>query len=144
MPKKVNQPRQKGRRPRYYAAGPVVDEPMRALAVDEATWRRFWAKVSLPDQNGCLAWQATKTRDGYGKFRFSGRLWRAHRFAYSALVGAIPDGAQLDHLCRNRACVNPEHLEPVPPRTNVLRGESGRCGVSRFIGVCWDRDRGKW
>lgn len=121
-----------------------VNQPMSALAVDEATWRRFLAKVALPDENGCLVWLASENGRGYGKFWFAGRLWPAHRFAYSALVGVIPDGMQLDHLCRNRACVNPEHLEPVSPRTNTLRGEIGRRGASRFIGVCWHRGDGKW
>jgi hypothetical protein len=46
----------------------------------------------------------------------------AHRFAYSVLVGPIPDGLQIDHLCRNEMCVNPEHLEPVTQRINMLRG----------------------
>lgn len=144
MPKKVKQPRQKGRRPRYYATGPVADAPMSALAVDEATWRRFLAKVAPPDENGCLVWQAAERVRGYGGFRFAGRMWYAHRFAYAARVGAVPDGAHLDHLCRNHACVNPEHLEPVSNRVNTLRGELGHRGVSQFIGVCWDRSCGKW
>jgi hypothetical protein len=88
---------------------------------------RFWAKVDLRDMDGCWLWTAGTNRGGYGGFnvRNGGRptTARAHRYAYEQLVGYIPDGLQLDHLCRNRLCVNPNHLEPVSSRTNVLRGE---------------------
>lgn len=63
-------------------------------------------------------------RTGYGNAYWEGERWEAHRAAYVMLVGPIPDGYHVDHLCRNRACCNPAHLEPVPPRVNLLRGES--------------------
>lgn len=66
-------------------------------------------------------------RNGYGHLRVGGRgegMICVHRFAYELLVGPIPAGLTLDHLCRNRACVNPTHLEPVTCRDNLLRGES--------------------
>lgn len=65
----------------------------------------------------CVEWSGHRDRDGYGKS--NGK--RAHRVAYEREVGPIPDGLQLDHLCRNRACVNVAHLEPVAPRENTLR-----------------------
>jgi DNA-binding XRE family transcriptional regulator len=82
---------------------------------------RFWAKV---DASGdCWEWIAPRTPAGYGQFQLtSHRRIAAHRFAWEILVGPIPEGLQLDHLCRNPPCVNPDHLEPVTPRENTLRG----------------------
>ena len=76
--------------------------------------------------DSCWNWLAYVTPTGYGVFtsRISGKLEnrRAHRAVYELLVGKVPDGLQLDHLCRNRKCVNPEHLEPVTQKENLLRG----------------------
>ncbi len=82
---------------------------------------RFWSKVQKTDS--CWNWTGAKDVGGYGRFKV-GRLVRAaHRLAYEAAKGTIPDGLQLDHLCRNRGCVNPDHVEAVEPKTNVLRGD---------------------
>jgi hypothetical protein len=97
---------------------------------------RFWAKVtkdgpvpaSRPDLGPCWVWTAGKRWNGYGHFNFN-RAGQppstvAHKFAYETLVGPVPDGLQLDHLCRVRHCVNPAHLEPVPQVVNIFRGEA--------------------
>lgn len=81
---------------------------------------RFWSKVERGD--GCWLWRAGLTTNGYGKYWVADTTVVAHRYAYELLVGAIPAGAQLDHLCRNRRCVRPDHLEPVTSRENNLRG----------------------
>lgn len=71
----------------------------------------------------CMIWPGTRTVGGYGRMRNrEGRLEVAHRAIYKNVVGPIPDGLQLDHLCRNRLCVNPAHMEPVTNRINALRG----------------------
>jgi hypothetical protein len=84
---------------------------------------RFWAKVKKGPS--CWEWMAGKTSEGYGAFAVTPRTQvKAHRFAYEQIIGPIPDGLHLDHLCRNRGCVNPSHVEPVTPGENVLRGVS--------------------
>lgn len=86
---------------------------------------RFWEKVNKDASGGCWEWIASVTANGYGQFAVSKtEVARPHRWAYEALVGPIPEGLQLDHLCRNRRCVNPAHLEPVTARENTLRGET--------------------
>lgn len=87
--------------------------------------KRFRDKVSIM-QNGCWEWTAAKSK-GHGRFWDSqaGRIVQAHRFSYETLIGPIPQRKDLDHLCRNKPCVNPLHLEPVTRRVNCQRGDSG-------------------
>jgi hypothetical protein len=82
---------------------------------------RFLAKVDKADE--CWLWTARKNYKGYGMFRLGSRVPYAHRVAYEHYVGPIPEGLQLDHICRVRHCVNPDHLEPVTNAENALRGE---------------------
>lgn len=102
---------------------------------------RFEAKIVRRD-SGCWEWNAGHFKTtGYALFtvRCDDGKWRptvAHRVGYELFVGSIPDGLPLDHLCRNRGCVNPDHLEPVSQRINMLRGQApsaiavreNRCG----------------
>ena len=86
---------------------------------------RFWAKVSGGDVTTCWEWQGSlRHGTGYGDFRVdTPRRELAHRWAYEHLRAEIPDHLEIDHLCRNRACVNPWHLEPVTHRVNMQRGD---------------------
>lgn len=84
--------------------------------------RRCFDKLTIP--YGCWDWTGTKTDDGYGRVHTDAGMRVAHRVIYELLVGEIPEGHDLDHLCRNRACCNPQHLEPVTRRENLLRGDT--------------------
>lgn len=79
----------------------------------------------VEDAAGCWLWTAAVGGGGYGYLWAHGRVARAHRVAYELHVGPIPEGLDLDHLCRNRLCVNPEHLEPVTRSENLRRGLHG-------------------
>jgi HNH endonuclease len=81
--------------------------------------KRFWTHVEKTDN--CWNWLAAKTRAGYGQYGVKGRLVYAHRYAYELATGH-PPRKTLDHLCRNPRCVNPDHLEDVSMRENILRG----------------------
>lgn len=86
---------------------------------------RFWSKV---DASGdCWIWLGAKGR-GYGHLSAGGRFVGAHRMAYELLVGPIPTGLEIDHLCRNPPCVNPDHLEPVTVRENQRRSPIRKTG----------------
>lgn len=96
----------------------------------EAQWAadlpvRFWAKVDKGESDECWEWTAYRLWNGYGRFGYRhGDVRYAHRVAYELAVGPIPDGLDIDHLCRNRACVNPAHLEPVTRSVNLRRGDT--------------------
>ena len=83
---------------------------------------RFWSYVEKAE--GCWLWTRGKHSLGYGTFWDGTRLVKAHRFAYELLIGPVPEGLELDHLCRNPTCVRPDHLEAVTHRENMRRGMS--------------------
>lgn len=86
---------------------------------------RFWNQVSqIPD--GCWIWIGRVDSGEYGQISVNARQVMAHRFSYELLVGPIPLGLSLDHLCRERLCVRPDHLEPVTHAENVRRGLVGQ------------------
>lgn len=103
--------------------------PLRAVLDMLSADERFWVKVDAATGSleECWEWRGALTQAGYGQGvdHSTGRFWLAHRVAFEQLRGSIPDGLHIDHLCRNRLCVNPWHLEPVTNRENVRRGMSG-------------------
>lgn len=118
----------------------IVDGDLRE-GVPFRPWRsdpqeRFWRKVDKCGPDGihsltsanlgpCWLWTSLTCAKGYGRFKVSDRHRQAHRLAYEWLAGPIPEGRELDHLCRVRNCVNPGHLEPIAHSENVARGASG-------------------
>ena len=85
--------------------------------------KRFIDKVRILP-NGCHQWTGAKDRDGYGKFQLSGKCIFAHRYAYQNFYQNINRDLVIDHLCRNKACVNPEHMEQVTIKENTNRGHN--------------------
>jgi hypothetical protein len=94
--------------------------------------RRFFSRIARETPGGCWEWDRPR-KDGYGQFAAGNNRVSvpAHRWSYEFLVGPVPDGLDLDHLCRNRRCVNPDHLDPVPNAENILRGTSPSASNAR-------------
>ena len=87
----------------------------------EAAVSRFWSRVDRTTGD-CWIWTGSKTSAGYGNLAIQQRWHYAHRLSYELVIGPIPEGLVIDHLCRVRHCVNPDHLEPVTNRVNIARG----------------------
>jgi hypothetical protein len=105
---------------RWYRNGDPLDHGAFIRGDNEA---RFWSKV---DASGdCWEWTGYTDQDGYGRVgvgrRVDQRTIPAHRYAWELMVGPIPEGLEIDHLCFNRPCVNPDHLEPVTHTENMRR-----------------------
>jgi hypothetical protein len=105
---------------KHYRRWQIYGDPNREPPTFE---KRFWAKVNKTDS--CWLWTGALDFAGYGRFNMSGGMKSAHRLAYEWLVGPIPEGLQLDHLCRVTNCVRPSHLDPVTARENGRRGVKG-------------------
>lgn len=110
--------------PAHYARWQRLGDPVGIAprSVPEVRFRRLF---QCDPSSGCWLWSGHRNGGGYGQFSINNRTRIAHRVAYELFVGPIPDGLVLDHLCRVRHCVNPEHLEPVTQKENARRGETG-------------------
>lgn len=97
-------------------------KPVPAKRAKRSDDERFWDRVFPEPNSGCWLWLGNCSYQGYGSFSSGGKNRPAHRWSYERFVGLIPAGLVIDHLCRVRCCVNPDHLEPVSNRENILRG----------------------
>lgn len=93
--------------------------------------QRFYNKFIKLD-NGCWQWTGSLDREGYAVFWLGKNNVRAYRYSYELTKGKIPNGLQIDHLCRNHSCVNPDHLEPVTGKENTNRGILSQVTKDRF------------
>lgn len=100
----------------------ALGDRMNVLYGDERIPWRIWEKIYPEPNTGCWLWGASLAGGGYGQVHYQRRTRRAHQLVFEVLVNPVPVGFDLDHLCRVRWCVNPEHLEPVTRRVNLLRG----------------------
>lgn len=89
------------------------------MTTEEALWRLIDKR-----EDGCWIWLGSREKFGYGKIKRGGRSIMAHRYVYELMVEPVPDGMVIDHRCRQPSCVNPQHLEPVTQRENLLRGDT--------------------
>ena len=87
---------------------------------------RIREKIHLDPDTDCWLWLGCLSKKGYGDLKYLGKTKRTHRVSWELLVGPIPPGLEIDHLCRTPRCCNPRHLEPVPKRVNYLRGNGNR------------------
>lgn len=94
---------------------------------------RFWSKVDKTDS--CWLWKGALQSRGYGHLQIYGNAVLAHRHSYALAKGAIPKGRVIDHICRVRNCVNPDHLELVSPKENTMRG-IGPTAINRRKTTC--------
>jgi hypothetical protein len=101
-------------------------------AVRSSDIDRFKSKIKINARSGCWIWCGHIEKNRYGRFALAGRMRWAHICSYRMFVGEVGEGLELDHLCRNPACVNPSHLEAVTHKTNMERAELAGAGAAAF------------
>ena len=136
----------------HYNRWKTHGDPAVTLYIRGNNEARFWEKVNqdgrapsnAPNLGGCWEWTASKHEDGYGEFQLKGKVRKAHRVAYELTHGGIPEGKDIDHRCRNRGCVRPDHLRLVTNKQNHEHRGVDRTNTSGYRGVSFHRVSKKW
>jgi hypothetical protein len=97
----------------------------------ECLKKRFWSKVTIEETDKCWEWNATKNPEGYGGFRANGKMEKSHRVAWGLMKGVIPDGLDVHHVCGNKGCCRPSHMEILTRLEHCHRDRSGGCSPPR-------------
>ena len=105
---------------------------------------RFWSKVDKSIPDGCWPWTGSIKETGYGQFYFDGKPVKAHRLAFVLTTAPIPKGLDIDHICHNRACVNPAHLRLATRSENLHNMQMSPRNTSGFKGAYWHKKKGFW
>lgn len=103
------------------------------MKLENKALKRYLSKITINNSTNCWEWNAGKFNSGYGAFSLNGFVKYAHRVSYEHYVGNIPENFQIDHLCRVRGCVNPEHLEPVTFEENIKRSSLSNVSKTHCI-----------
>ena len=98
--------------------------------------QRFEKYISVEPNSGCWLWTGAWSKSGYGSFRVENKSQNAHRVAYKLYLGPLKNGMMIDHICRNRACVSPDHLRQVTPRQNILENSMSISAISAKRNCC--------
>lgn len=109
--------------------GWVKGQPLRYVwghLPKERPWQKKKNRWIVDPETGCWEWQLAKNRDGYEIEKRKGKTLNAYIYYYEDVYGSVPEGMELDHVCSNRGCVNPDHLEPVTHKQNVWRGKRAK------------------
>lgn len=123
-PRTVKHPAKAGRMCRACAAkiGTIAARKANTQPIEER-FMRYVQKAA----SGCWEWTGRLQKNGYSTFYCNGKIVRGHRWSYEHFIAPIPQGKEIDHLCRNRKCVNPAHLEPVTRKENRRRAMRSHC-----------------
>lgn len=116
----------------YHKNGDVKGYPTRFIRGHN---KRAATPYLVDEETGCWVWQLSVDRNGYGVVKVDSRTRKAHTIAYERVYGSVPDGLELDHVCRNRRCVNPDHLEAVTHTVNVRRGKRTKLTPEQVVEI---------